>query len=209
MGNIQDSLGLSSEKFSGEVPSVTVPATKRRKSSIKIDELESTIETTLPIVETPKNPVIENISPVIPTSLVDSMDNQVIDYVVEKKRLSEFQKLSKIRAERNKLKAIEITKASDIPSEIAKQEQQEILSVEIEEVKSDLESVVGEELPENINYVELETELHEALLDIPDGDSFNMMDITIKAIPTKTDKSGYFKSKIGSSKTVPIINQIS
>jgi hypothetical protein len=64
-------------------------------------------------------------------------------------------------------------------------------------IKQNLESVKGEELPDNINFVELEEQIEEALSSIPNGSNFTIADLDIKPILTKVDKSGYFKTVVG------------
>ena len=70
-----------------------------------------------------------------------------------------------------------------------------------QKTKEEFEIAKNEILPENINYVELESDITEALDNIPDSDNFNIDDIEIKKIDKKT-KGGYYKVKVNIGKDI-------
>lgn len=95
------------------------------------------------------------------------------------------------------------------------QKQQRFQQIEndvvIQEAKQELEQIRGEELPDNINIVETEKQLDEALSEIPDGNEHSIIDVKITVSTTKKDKTGYYKTKVslGKGKIPEQINVIS
>jgi hypothetical protein len=78
-----------------------------------------------------------------------------------------------------------------------------------QQVKSEIEQLKNVQLPEDVNYVEVEETVDTALADIPDGSNYDIIDVEITRIEKK-DKSGYFKTKVNIKKeNIPDqINQI-
>ena len=164
---------------------------KKKKTSMFGDE-EETIPTDVALVnvETPsvqKQTIIQEKPIIIPKPLEQQHQEAVLAQIVEIDKAQEMRRVAEIRAKKkNKTEKL----IAELPSEA--------IEVKMQEVKKEIEALKGEELPENINYIEIEEQIDTAFEDIPDKARIELSDIDIKAIPGTKDKTGYFKSKITS-----------
>jgi hypothetical protein len=184
--NIEDLFNLKSEK----IPDVTdilksVNPNKNKKAPKKsiLDEL-ATYQQQVPQV-LGNNQMINN-QIVIPNTLEQDYIDKTINNIVDiQQKESEYQQ-RKQQAQQRKQQA---QQAKQIISE-------ENYSDKNQETKQQLQYIKNEKLPENIDYIETEEEINSAFENIPNSNNMDIIDVDIKAIPVKKDKSGYFKTKV-------------
>jgi len=136
----------------------------------------------------PKISVIEQSPIVIPQPIAEEFQENVVSQISQIDRVQEIKRISALRSKK-KNKTEQISQVSA-----------ESLEKRMQEVRKEIEALRGEDLPENINIIEIEEEVSTALEDIPGAEHIDIGDLDIRAIPTKKDKTGYFKSEITSRK---------
>jgi len=203
---IQDLLNVSIED-KNLIPDISTilysgNANKKKKKTSIFDEdvIIKQIDKQVPTIEL----ISEVVAQFIPQEIIpQQIQEQIPEIIISKPIGEEYQEkiISQIN-DLNKIKSVQEVVPQVQPQliPINKQKtvliQQEYFSTHNEIVKQNIESIIGKELPENINVVELEEQIQSALSEIPNGSEFSISDLDIKAIPTKTDKSGYFKTVV-------------
>lgn len=115
---------------------------------------------------------------VIPTPIAEDYQNQVIQNVKEQKQVQITRQISQNRAQ---------------------QKQKIVTEILNQQVKQDLEQIGGQELPEDVNYVEVEEVIDTANNDIPGTNDIDIVDIEIHKTDKK-DKTGYYKTVVNIKK---------
>lgn len=138
--------------------------------------------------ETPKEDisVIEQITQQIPQIIIskpiaEQYQEKVLSQILDLNRQEEQQQQAKFRSQqKDKSQTLEAQEFNDLNLTI----------------KQELEIITGNELPDNMNFVELEEQIETALSEIPDGENFSLSDINIKPILQRKDKTGYYKTSV-------------
>lgn len=118
---------------------------------------------------------------VIPQSIAEMEKQQIIDTKSSIDKRAQLLKIQNYRAKSYKT----------LPEKVdASQEQ-------IEEVKQNLEELTNQVLPDDVNYVELEEQIQDAIENIPGINDENYLDDLVIKSTSQKDKSGYFKTVVG------------
>lgn len=194
---IEDLLNLdNSDVFSNHIPDISdiILSGKKKRKSILDDDNTPAQQKPEQVVSVPQEIVISK-------PLADEYQEKVMAQITKLDKTEEFKKLAELRAKK-KNKTQEILEQVITPMQQQQIEAQQIQSPlqqfqELnDQVKEELETIIGKELPTEVNFVELEEEIDSALLEIPDMEGITIADLDIKKIPTKKDKTGYFKTKV-------------
>ena len=198
--SIQDLLNTDIENKTSvpDVSTILYSGNKKKKKTSIFDE----VQTVPVIVKQIQNIEIfpEIVAQFIPQEIITPQIQQQIPEIIISKPIAEEYQESVISQIHNLNKTEQVIQQAKQQQQFRSQQKQliteENFSAHNEIVKQNLETIIGKELPENINFVELEEQISSALSEIPNGSEFSISDLDIKPITTKKDKTGYFKTSV-------------
>jgi hypothetical protein len=132
--------------------------------------------------------IIDELEPqqiVVPTSIQEDIEQQMVQEIV---KLQDIEQIIQQQKQKYQQEQVE----------------QNYNPEQVEQIKQQINLIRDEPLPENVNVVEIESDVYTSLNEIPDGNEFDISDIEVKVSETKKDKSGYYKTKINiKSENIP------
>jgi hypothetical protein len=177
---IEDLLGGNIKSNVPNIDDILSSITKKIKkvSIFNSDDDTNDIKEEIPVVsnETTETPIV------ISKPIAEEYETSVMEEITQIDKAEEIRAISVLRTSKKNKKLDERT-IEEIEKDMLK-------------VRKELEIIYGEELPKNINVIEAEQEITNTLSELPGAKNLDITDIDIKAIPTKKDKSGYFKTKL-------------
>jgi len=190
---VQDILGnkLKKETDLSNVDFIKLNKNKKKKHIVIDEEIPEQIGIQETIKNNPIQNQIQQQEIIISPSLSEIAFQQSFQKQKQKQQIIETKQLAIQRIQQR------ITEQQSIPSVIKQKE-----------AKKDLEIITDTEIPEDVNVVELEREINEAVDAV--SDNISIGDIELTFIEKDKSKTGYTKVKtsIGSDKLPDIINKI-